>query len=449
MEQRGENRPAAQKEPCKPNFFILGAAKSGTTSLYSYLREHEDIFMSPVKEPTFFCDSFQVVPNPVDYLALFQGATSQRWIGEASHGYLTCPKSAALIRAFAPGARFVVILRNPVDRAFSLYNHMAHNGDEWIGSFEKALDVEERRAQDPWFQRHNPQYFYNYLYYRSGLYAEQIERYFKLFDRDRFLFLLYDELKTDGLAVLRRICSFLDIFPFAPELEVCNKGAAAHSAPWQFFVKHRIGPLLSGLRVPGAFAKTEWLMKRNRIDRPAPMNPDTRAYLSKLYRDDLRRVASLTGLDLSAWLGPAPAWTPVARPQSDITLPWAGSLAATRDQGQFIDNHVEMQRILESADDLCRQVDQLQLRLQWKRYRLADWLAVKLHLLNRFNPFKLLSIVRRSDSSARNDQWADTIAAAKPADALPRLPAIAPAVSRSGPPQSSSSPSSGVGLSSG
>ena len=241
----------AQKGPPKPNFFILGAGKSGTTSLYVYLCEHPDIYLAPGKEPTFFCDTFQVVSNPVDYLELFKGAACQKWIGEASHAYLTCPKSAPLLRAFAPDARFVVILRNPVDRAYSLYHHMAHMGDEWIGSFEKALDAEERRARDPIFERHNPQYYYNYLYFRSGLYAEQIERYFEWFDRDRFLFLMYDELKSDGQAVLRRICSFLEIAPFVPSrLEVYNKGEAVRSAPWQFFVKHRLGPLLSRLKVP-------------------------------------------------------------------------------------------------------------------------------------------------------------------------------------------------------
>jgi hypothetical protein len=96
----------------------------------------------------------------------------------------------------------------------------------------------------------------------------------------------------------------------------------------------------------------------------------------------------------------------------------------------------------EQASELGRRIEELEHRLQWKRHRLADWLAAKLHLLRGFNPIKLLS-------AARNDQRLDSILAAKGPAALPRLPANAPAVTRSTLPQSSSSPSSGVGLSSG
>jgi hypothetical protein len=293
--------------PRRPDFFILGAGKSGTSSLYFYLAQHPEIFMSPVKEPSFFCDIFQVVDNAVDYAKLFQNATTQKRVGEASHVYFSYPKTAPVLRAFFPDARFLLILRDPVDRAYSLYHHMARHGFEWIPSFEKALQAEEHRAVDPAFEKHNPQYFYNYLYFRSGLYGEQIERYLQWFERDRFLFLTLDELQSNPLGVIQRAWAFLDVDPsIVPEIEVKNKGGGVRSAPWQFFLRHRLRPTLTRLNVPRKAEMLAWLFGRNSTGVPIPpMNPKTRELLRSRYANDLQRTEEFTGLDLSAWISPS------------------------------------------------------------------------------------------------------------------------------------------------
>jgi Sulfotransferase domain len=212
------------------------------------------------------------------------------------------------LHAFTPNARFVIILRNPVDRAYSLYQHMTRAGDEWIGSFEEALAAEESRAASSDFEWNNPQYYYNYLYFRCGLYAEQIERYYDWFPRDRFLFLTFDQLKADGFNVLRKTCEFLGVDPsrFAPGLCAYNKGEYAVRSPrWHYFLKHGLGPFLSSLRFPGGEAVIRWLMTRNRVESVIPpMSPLTREFLRIRYAENLRRVEQLTGLDLTAWLTP-------------------------------------------------------------------------------------------------------------------------------------------------
>jgi len=289
--------------PKKPNLFVLGAGKSGTTSLYMYLAAHPEIFMSPVKEPTFFSDCFQVIADPISYFRLFQQAASEKWIGEASHAYLSHPGAADCLKICFPDARFIVILRNPVDRALSLYRHMALHGDEPSPTFEIALAAEEARVADPGFYQGNPQYFYNYLYFRSGLYCEQIELYLARFARDRLLFLTFDELSADPRGTVRRMYQFLDVdASFMPALEVHNASRFVGSARWQFALKHRVKPWLARMAGEGGVALADRLMARNRARQGVgPMHAVTRQKLTERYAPEIARLETLIDRDLSAW----------------------------------------------------------------------------------------------------------------------------------------------------
>ena len=163
-----------------PNFFIAGAAKSGTTSLWRYLLQHPDIFMPSdimYKEPAYFSD-IKGMKDLNEYLSLFKNVTTEKMIGEASAAYLTSPESPERIREVVPDAKFIIMLRNPIDRAYSLYNWMACNGYEPIEIFEQALEIEEtNRYENESFKNSNPEYYYNYLYFHSGLYSDQIKRF--------------------------------------------------------------------------------------------------------------------------------------------------------------------------------------------------------------------------------------------------------------------------------
>jgi len=213
----------------KPNFFLLGAGRSGSTYLYNLLKQHPDIFLSDPKEPSFFCETFQVVKNPVDYFQLFCGAGQAKVIGEASHVYMSNPKTAPLLKLLFPQARFLVTLRNPVDRAYSLYQWMRRFGHEELDSFEKALDVEEDRFTSESFAKNAPHYFYNSLYFRSGLCGEQLSRYFDSFSQDQFLILNFDDVTKRPKHNLKRIFNFLDVDKsFETDLKVRqNKGVNA------------------------------------------------------------------------------------------------------------------------------------------------------------------------------------------------------------------------------
>jgi len=217
-----------------PDFFISGAARSGTTSLWQYLRQHPDIYMPPVfelKEPSHFCDRYKFAMKDWDaYLGLFAEAKDQRRVGEASGPYLTSPESPGKIKAVIPNARFIISLRNPADRAYSLYKWMHQYGFENLPSFGEALQAEtESRFDREEFRDNNCQYYYNFLYFHSGLYYEQVKRFFDTFGRERVHVIIFEEFTRQPAEHLRRLFSFLEVDPsFSPLIEVHNPSSASY-----------------------------------------------------------------------------------------------------------------------------------------------------------------------------------------------------------------------------
>src|SRR4051812_43542140 len=153
---------SAEADWAKPNFFLAGAAKSATTTLWMHLDGHPQAFMTANKEPHFLCHEH--IPDPPtgpgdhgfgsnvirtldDYRQLFSDVVDERVIGEASVFYMTFPDTAEKIRDLNPEARVAMVLRNPVDRAFSAYMHTIRDGRETL-SFEDALAAEDRRIED-------------------------------------------------------------------------------------------------------------------------------------------------------------------------------------------------------------------------------------------------------------------------------------------------------------
>jgi hypothetical protein len=209
-----------------PNFLVLGAAKAGTNALFHYLRQHPQVYMSPWKEPKFFAFESRdeltfraangreapvnatVILDQAEYERLFDGASGQLALGEASPQYLYADKAPARIKRFVPEMKLVAVLRNPVGRAFSSYQHLVRDGLEPL-DFGAALDAEpERIAQN---------YAFLYRYTDLGFYTRQLDRYEKLFPADQLLVLLYDDLRDDHRAVCRQVFSFLGVDDdFAP-----------------------------------------------------------------------------------------------------------------------------------------------------------------------------------------------------------------------------------------
>lgn len=286
-----------------PNFFIIGAAKAGTTALYHAVRQHPDVYMSPAKEPFYFASDGRPptstgppggafrhsrVWRSHEYLALFEGVNGEHAIGEASTVYLFSATAASRIRRNVPGAKLVALLREPAYRAYSHYWFMVNLGIERAPTFEEALALEEERLQAGWWP--------GVAYSANSLYHAQLSVYFDLFQRDQMRVYLYEDWRASPGAVLADLFAFLEVDPgFEPVLAERNRSRAPRHADL-----HRLA--LSG-RVPGLRRLDE---RFNSTALP-PMRPETHRRLAERYRDDIGRLETLIGRDLSHWRDETPS----------------------------------------------------------------------------------------------------------------------------------------------
>lgn len=208
-----------------PDFLIIGAQKAGTTALFAYLRWHPEITGPSWKEISFFDRRYRADARA--YRASFPVKPRQwlvarrrgRWplVGEASPSYILHPLAPQRARELVPEARLIALLRNPVDRAYSHYQHEVRLGREPL-SFEDALDREDERLRGE-VERivADPSYFseawWNYTYAARGRYAEQLERWLAAFPRDQLLVLLTEELQADTAGTYARVLDFLGARP--------------------------------------------------------------------------------------------------------------------------------------------------------------------------------------------------------------------------------------------
>ena len=298
------DNPSPAGAKAHPNFLIAGAAKSGTTSLYAWLKQHKDVFLPDLKEPTYFVDHY----SPLDwdgYLSLFQAGADCRMRGEASASYLAAPEAAQRIYNALGPIKIILLLRDPVQRARSLHRWMVMAGYEWIGDFEQALAEEDKRITDDHFRKHNPEYFWSYMYFHSGLYHEQVDRFFRVFGRDRVRVFLFEELVHQSAWVYEEACRHLEIAPGpGPRYEAHNPSRSPRWSGLQFALRSTRDRSVSG---SGPWARpvriaSQHLMAMNlAVGRDRPETDATNRRLRQAYRDDVRRLSNLINLDLSGW----------------------------------------------------------------------------------------------------------------------------------------------------
>jgi hypothetical protein len=300
----------AAAEPRRPDFFIVGAPKSGTTALYEYLRQHPQVFMADPKEPNYFGADVERrrTPRPSlsQYLSFFAGAGDAKRAGEASVRYLHSRTAAQEIAEFAPNARAIIMLRDPVEMMHAMHGELLYIGAEDIADFGEALAAEDDRRAGHRIPpgANKPAAL---LYRDSARFAEQVERYFEALGRDKVLVLIYDDFRDDTLGTYRRVLRFLDVDQgFVPRMGVVNPSKQARSRlltrlianppSWMSRIARTLLPPRQRKRL---FRRA--LALNARIAPRSPMDPQLRARLKAEFAPEVRRLGDLIGRDLSAW----------------------------------------------------------------------------------------------------------------------------------------------------
>lgn len=285
----------------KPNFFIVGAPRCGTSSLRSYLKEHPDIFMSAEKELYFFDSDLRPSgwqpPSLQQYLANFAAAGDQKIIGEATPSYLRSERAAKDIKAFNPEARIVIMLRNPVDVMHSLHSAALYSREP-LTDFEAAVEADARRKAP------------ELIGYREFTdFPRQVQRYLDQFGRQHVHIIIFDDLKEDTASVYRSTLQFLDLDLVGPmpEFSVVNantnvrhlrlhKNLAQPGGVFRHVARALLPPRLRS-RIQRS------LLKSNRAAGPRPpMDPRVRRRLQKEVQPQVEQLSKLLGRDLTGWV---------------------------------------------------------------------------------------------------------------------------------------------------
>jgi hypothetical protein len=293
-----------------PNFLIIGAAKSGTTALYDLLKQHPQVYLPFDKEPLFFSRDDYFSQGADWYVdRYFKESESFRVRGEATPHYLYWAEKVASRIAQTFGTRppkFIAIFRDPVQRAYSWYWNMVREGFEKL-PFEAALEAEprilkERRVEFESFG------LMTFGYVRGGRYATQLESYLALFPRERFLFLLQEDLKPANLnATMRRVFDFLEVDADVHVHEVTSNPAVMPRSRFVHTILHRGSRLKEWLKrqLPYSlrYRIKQTLTETNMqtFDYP-PLDPKTATRLRVTFADEVQRLSTLIGRDLSRWM---------------------------------------------------------------------------------------------------------------------------------------------------
>ncbi|MFQ5785171.1 MAG: sulfotransferase [Alphaproteobacteria bacterium] len=300
----------------KPDFFIVGAPKCGTTALSAWLREHPRVFISQPKEPHYFAFDFPSRRNAStldEYLGLFANADERHLaVGEASVWYLYSDVAIPEIMRFNPAARIVVMVRNPVELVPSLHAQLRYSADEDEPNLETAWRRQDERARGRGLPE-SPLEAAMYRYRAVAMLGAQIERALGAVPREQLRIVVFDDLAADPQAVYRDVLAFLAVPPDGRAVfPRVNESKVNRSARLKRILAHP-PPLVRAMRllrrIPGVRPAYVSLVERiqglnTRKDERPPLAPEFRRELAQAFRDDVERLGAILDRDLGHWLNP-------------------------------------------------------------------------------------------------------------------------------------------------
>lgn len=311
--QSGNKAQKVDRMPLN-RIFIVGAAKAGTTTLYQVLSRHPEVCSPIVKEPNYYsnlCKEQDIVrpgTGPGDkgtvwtdtlekYRSLYRVQNKHRFMLDGSVSYFYSSRAADYISAGNPDSKIIIILRNPVDRAWSHYKHLIRDGRE-KGSFEEALALEEERLRKGWE--------FSWHLKKMGLYSPQIQRYLDCFGKDKVRFFLFEDLVGSFNQVVKSAADFINLSDFECDFEPerDNKSGVSRSRTLTKFVNKVAGYRVYINKIVDP-SITHSLMQRFRSlnvrEGGLTLKKETREQLVSYFREDIQKTEQLIGRDLSAW----------------------------------------------------------------------------------------------------------------------------------------------------
>lgn len=278
----------------KVNLFIVGAAKSGTTSLVDFLDTVAGVFVPKMKEPFYFVDGDIGISDKSEYELLYSKVSGQSILVDASTGYLFCPSAADKIKKYNPRAKILIILRNPIDMAYSLWMYMRNNG------------VENRPFDDAFLSEEVPKGYSgqgwsgNYLYRKRASYFDQVKRYLDRFDDVKIV--IFEDMILNQEIVLSDICQFLGLsYSGLLTLPKSNEGGEVR---WMFLkkIRDRKYPGLKKIFGPEIRASIRKLTRdiNTKKVNSRKLSEEERVLYSRYFSDDVMKLRSI-GVKTELW----------------------------------------------------------------------------------------------------------------------------------------------------
>jgi Sulfotransferase domain len=291
----------------KPNFFIVGAPRCGTTSLTHWLALHPDVYIPEIKVPFHFGSDLDMIPKRKfrdrnSYISLFEAGAMRPRVGESTPFYLYSKRAAREIKDFDPAARIIIMLRNPVDMMYSMHARNLMDGNETLKDFSAALEAEQVRRKGSYLPK--TCFFRQGLYYRDlAQFPEQLGRYRELFGHEQLHVIIFDDLRAAPEKTLSLVLSFLGLEGASQTpLDSANRSIGVRSPRLAGFLR---APPAALLRLPGGLGQSlVWRLNRwNReeVGRP-PIDPTLRGQLLQEFAADIHELGNVLRRDLSKWL---------------------------------------------------------------------------------------------------------------------------------------------------
>ena len=310
-----------------PTFIVVGANKGGTTSIYHYLKQHKQVYLSPVKEPHFFSKDIDVnlfkrefaqnklqdidkyvngemkeefhaafIRDVEQYKKLFSKVQDQKAVGELSTSYLFSEVAAKEIKALIPDCKIIICLRNPFERAYSHYRMNLWTGNSNEFDFYKALVEDYDHKPKVWGNAH--------LYTEIGLYYQQVKRYLDLFGKDNVKIIFTEDMKKNAAQVVKELYEFIGVdSSFVPDTSTRYNEVFTpkyKNITW-FLNKSGIRPLMKRLSpqvLKNIFVKVFYKGKGDKGEIPA----NAKQFMLEKFSEDISKLSVLLNKDLSNWI---------------------------------------------------------------------------------------------------------------------------------------------------